>query len=176
MFNGYYVFITLNFINKLLTTKSCARHVLVYKTMKNTTNFINHPSNSITVLNTGVFFTCTRSIKLNVFKLWYLTSKDVKLDQFEEYPQFMEFPGREANIIRLGNKCFLQTKRFIPFNQLLSIELESKNLYKYLDDIIFNMSRELDSFAKTLLLTGNKREIEQYIESLESLHSEGLPY
>jgi hypothetical protein len=148
----------------------------VYKTMKNTTNFLNHPSSSITVLNTGVFFTCTRSLKLNVFKIWYLTSKDVKLDQFDEYPQFLKVPGREAKIIRLGNRCFLKTKRFIPFNQLLSIELESKNMYKYLDDIIFNMTNELDAFAKTLLLSGNKKEIELYIESLEGLHSEGLPY
>lgn len=144
--------------------------------MKNTLNINNHPSNSITVLNTGVFFTCTRSLKLNVFKIWYLTSKDIQLETFEEYPKYLEVPGREANIIRLGNKCFLKTKRFIPFNQLLSIELESKNIYKYLDDIVFNMSSELDSFAKTLLLTGNKREIELYIESLEGLHSEGLPY
>lgn len=144
--------------------------------MKNTLNINNHPSNSITVLNTGVFFTCTRSLKLNVFKIWYLTSKDIQLETFEEYPQYLEVPGREANIIRLGNKCFLKTKRFIPFNQLLSIELESKNIYKYLDDIVFNMTNELDAFAKTLLLTGNKREIELYIESLEGLHSEGLPY
>lgn len=98
------------------------------------------------------------------------------METFEEYPQYLEVPGREANIIRLGNKCFLKTKRFIPFNQLLSIELESKNIYKYLDDIVFNMTNELDVFAKTLLLTGNKREIELYIESLEGLHSEGLPY
>lgn len=144
--------------------------------MKNTLNINNHPSSSITILNTGVFFTCTRSLKLNVYKIWYLTSKDVKFDQFDEYPQFLEVPGREANIIRLGNKCFLKTKRFIPFNQLLSIELESKNLYKYLDDTVFNMTNELDAFAKTLLLSGNKREIELYIESLESLLSDRLPY
>lgn len=144
--------------------------------MKNTLNINNHPSSSITILNTGVFFTCTRSIKLNVFKLWYLTSKDIQPENFEEYPQFIEVPGREANIIRLGNKCFLKTKRFIPFDKLLSIELESKNLYKYLDDTVFNMTQGLGEFAKTLLLTGNKREIELYIESLESLLSDGLPY
>lgn len=144
--------------------------------MKNTLNINNHPSSSIKILNTGVFFTCTRSLKLNVFKLWYLTSKDIQLENFEEYPQFLEVPGREANIIRLGNKCFLKTKRFIPFANILSIELESKVLYKYLDDIVFNMTQSLDEFAKTLLLTGNKREIDAYIDSLESLLSEGLPY
>jgi hypothetical protein len=144
--------------------------------MKNKLNITNHPSSSITVLNTGVFMECTRSLKLNVFKLWYLTSKDIKLDQFEDYPQFLEVPGREANIIRLGNKCLLKTKKFIPFDKLLSIELESKNLYTYLDIIVFNMTNELDAFAKTILLSGNKREIELYIESLESSLSEGLPY
>jgi hypothetical protein len=144
--------------------------------MKNKLNITNHPSGSITVLNTGVFMEYTRSLKLNVFKLWYLTSEDIKLDQFEDYPQFLEVPGREANIIRLGNKCFLKTKKFIPFDKLLSIELESKNLYTYLDNIVFNMTNELGEFAKTLLLSGNKREIELYIESLESSLSEGLPY
>lgn len=144
--------------------------------MKTKTLFNQHPSSKVVVLNTGVYIECTRSLKLNVFKIWYLTSKDIKLENFEEYPQFIEIPSKEANIIRLGNKCFIKTKKFIPFGSMLSIEVESKVLYKYLDDIVFNMTKSLDEFAKTLLLSGNKKEIELYIESLEGLHSEGLPF
>lgn len=144
--------------------------------MKNTLNITNHPSSRVTILNTGIHIECVRSVKLNVFKLWYLTSKDVKFDSFEEYPQFMEFPGREANIIRMGNKCFIKTKRFIPFNKMSSIKLESKTLYQYLDDTVFNMTNGLDEFAKTLLISGNKRKIELYIQSLESLLSYDLPF
>lgn len=145
--------------------------------MKNKLNITNHPSCNVTVLNTGVFMECTRSLKLNVFKLWYLTSKDVRFDTFEGYPEKIKYSSDEdINIIKIGNKCFLKYKKFIQFTKILSIEEESRSMYNYLDDIVFSITKDLDDFAKNLLLSGNKKEIEQYIESLESLFSESLPY
>lgn len=138
---------------------------------------MQHPSCNVTVLNTGVFMECTRSLKLNVFKLWYLTSKDSRFDTFEGYPDAVKYPkGDDINIIKIGSKCFLKYKKFIPFTQIPSIEEESRSMYNHLDDIVFSITKDLDDFAKNLLLSGNKKEIEQYIESLESLFSESLPY